>query len=668
MKSWPESLAVALAFISLVGGALAAGLLRDSWWGFHLAAFAPTPLVVAVVVILLGALAWFLFGSAELPDSPLFLNRPARTTVVVALVGGALFWGFRSEQRLLGDAQPLATDLVGGQNFHPRQPLTYRLQQSLYQQLDSIFAREGREPVDVAHRTVAVGSVVAGMLFCAVAMGLGGTIAGSGTLASLLVALLLVSQGFALLFFGYVENYTFYTLAIGMFVLEALLYLRGRTSLMAPGLTLLLAVALHLSAVALVPAFAVLAGHGLTNHRRDTLRDLGLLAVGTVGTHFILSQMFVDYGLTVGVRDLLEIARRDHGGGAGLSYTWSATHLRDFFNSQWLLGPVSALVATATLVHGFARGWREPEARFLAVATLTFLAGSFLMSEPLLGYARDWDLFAPAGVVYATTVAYFVARHGVSRERVLLLLLAVSATHTTLWVANNHVEARALERFKTLPLGLGRTQVVVGNWYYRHQETAQAQQWFHAALEENPYNANAFGLLGAVQAGEGNLEEAAASFQNAVGLRPDKQVFRNNLVAALMELDRAPEALPHLRWLVNKLPNQITYLRLLEQVLTGGEPASKATTANDELRQVRLQLLAHLEQQLVANSNDVSALIEAGILMHRLGHASDAVALLRRAQELAPNHPRADRLADWIYSAQQDARAEPDSTDGRTSQ
>src|SRR5262249_25701793 len=149
-----------------------------------------------------------------------------------------------STQTVLGDAWPLATDLPHGVAFHPRQPLAMMVQQAVYDALAG-----GHDPgvraatmadraVRVAIRAVQMVSIVCGMLFVGVACGLARTLARAveeqGARIVHLATLVLCTQGFMVLFFGYVENYAVVALCIATFLWCGCLAWDGRLPLAVP--------------------------------------------------------------------------------------------------------------------------------------------------------------------------------------------------------------------------------------------------------------------------------------------------------------------------------------------------------------------------------------------------------------------------------------------------
>ncbi|UCG52593.1 MAG: tetratricopeptide repeat protein [Candidatus Latescibacterota bacterium] len=647
-------LGIAVVSVTLQIGSLVP--LRNSFWGFHLYAFLPPIFAVASWVVL--AVAAVLLGRAALredaasavaiframpkrglPRAISFVRHPVAVAALFAITCTLLFWAFRSQQTLLGDAVPLTTDLPGGQSFHPRQPMTMWVQQFLYQNTGDWFRYDGASDHEVARRVVALGSVLAGFFFVWVGLAVGRCLSNETShkgAVRWLVTLTLLSQGYTLLFFGYVENYTFQTLVVGVYLLTAVLYLQKRFALQVATVVLIVGLGLHLSTLALLPSFLFLLGYGIYNRDRrvDALISGGVAVCGTLILDQALRRMSPGFSLWQGVEDLIGIAGTSQVGGAGLSYMFSWVHLRDFLNEQFLIGPLAAVLFVPGVLFAVVRkSLRNPIAVFLTLTAGSFLVGSFMMSEPLLGYARDWDLFAPAGVCYCAAGVYFLIRHvttAVVAKKLLTFAVVFSVLQLIPWVWVNHSETRALERFKSLPLGYGRTEVVVGNWYLRHDDPETAKSWFRRALDAHPYNAAAYGFLGSIYAKEDRFDAAADMFEKAVTLRPDKPSFRMKYAAALYEIGEYQEALPHIRWLTEKEPDNYVYWQMLSEMLS-------VLGRSDELRDVRVIMLGIVERTLRISPKDEEANVNAGVLLEGLGRADEALARYQTALEVEPD-------------------------------
>lgn len=648
---------IAAAVVALQIAAM--GPLRNSLWGSHLYAFVPVAGAIGAwaIVLIAGLLLLRGIGAAgdgqDADDSG--GARFALILAVAAVVAGVLFWALRSQQTLLGDAVPLTIDLPRGQSFHPRQPLAMWLQQQLYQLVggwfegDAASERELGRAQEVARNSVAVGSVAAGVLFVLVAAGIGRVLCRGrrGTALPYLVALVLLTQGYAVLFFGYTENYTYQTLFVGLYLLTALLYLQRRLPLAVVAAVVVLAIGVHLSSVMLLPSFVFLVVAGMRDRSRRADAVTGLVAVAafTFALGAVLNAMSDDFTLWGGLRKIFAIAGSAQGGGSGLAYMFSAAHLRDFVSEQILIGPLGALLFVPAVWLGLRdpRTRRAPQTVFLFLAGALYLAGSWASSEPLLGYARDWDLFAATGVSY-TVAGLFLLTRQVGNDRALrrLLLFAVvlSLVQFVPWVGINHSEQRSVDRFAALPLGFGKTETTLGNHFFRKRQYDQAEAWFLRATQVDPSNPNANSLLGRLYGMQQRHELSAEYFRRAVVVRPDKVSIRKDYVLSLLNVPDCREALPNLLWLAQNVPLELGYWHRIGETLLQSPCA-------ELLPEVYAPILAAVESQIRQTPGDDELVQHAGVFYSRLGRLEEALAHFQRALEMKPDSPEALFNTGW---------------------
>jgi len=626
--------------LGLVLGIAAAGPLRGTFWGWHLWAFVPP--VVGFLGGLVVLASWILLlrrptQGDDAPALPAWFPNPWIATGIAAVVCTGLFWLLRADHILLGDGVPLVMDLPRGLVFHERLPLTMGLQQHLYRATGGWFAAEGMDPQHVAHLTVALGSVVAGALFVVTAVWLARFLVAPGQRDSSLpwwVTAVLLQQGYMLLFFGYVENYAPYAVCIALYLLCALAFLEDRLPLWVVAVVFTLSLGLHLSTVGLLPSFLFLVVWGLARRRSrvDAIFGAVAMVLMLVVLDRVLTMLSPAFTLLGGIDALMGVARGDHGGGSGLAYMFSLRHLRDFLNEHWLVGPLGAYLFLPGLALAAARRqWSDPGAVFLAIAAGVFLAGSWALSDPLLGYPRDWDLFAPAAVTYCAAGLYYMVRATPPAATVRLLAFAavLSLASLTPWVWVNHSEARTLERFATLPLGYGRTEVVIGNHYLRQRELDTALKWFRRALVVNPFNANAYWLIGRVALVRGEYEQAIRSVKSAMVTRPDKIEFRELLIRLLLDAERCNDVEEHVVWMARRRVSDTDYWHEIGDALLAHECTEALQAGYGPV----LQYHAGLVEE---DPSDVVVRMNLSIMLLRVSQVDLAIEHLQVALEMSP--------------------------------
>jgi tetratricopeptide (TPR) repeat protein len=541
--------------LAIVAAHVLGATVYPQWWGAHFYRFLPpwTMWIACTTVALCALIAWRWPAGLEraLAAGPArTAGRPAWPRLSLLGAGSfLLFWHFREAHTLLGDGHPLTRNLPLGQQFHPDEPLALYLHHLFYLLSRGLFERTGRDPVEVARDTVALGSALAGALFVPIAWLLAREIGGApreapragegGDHGTVLVFTALVAQGYIQLFFGYVENYTLYCLVIAAFALAALRVLDGRAPLVWAGALVILAAALHLAGALLVPVLLVLLAHELMRPQRRVaaLRDLGIGLALFLATHLALGRLSPHYSWFAMLARLAGAVTS-----SGSSYGFHRPGALDLLNQQLLIGPLGAFLflpaAGAALIGGCARSWRA--ALWLTLGS-AFLIASLIAGDSNLGVARNWDLLAPAGFVFTlAALGLALAMHWTARDqhRWVFLLSAVSLFHTVPWVANNASFDLAFARFKTLPLGLGRMPAVVGNLYLERGEVDSASVWFRRSLDENPANNLAAFELGRIAMSRGDYDYACNAFIAALQARPGTESYQYLLVSALTRSGR----------------------------------------------------------------------------------------------------------------------------------
>jgi tetratricopeptide (TPR) repeat protein len=605
------------------------------------------------------------------------------------VAAAAVMWLSRTRNTYLGDGNVLGGSLTGGSWLHPREPLTMFLHHGLYRAATAL-GTGNRAPDRLAEDAVAFGSVAAGVAFVAVAWFLASELARLVLPASpdartprgvtALVWLTLVAQGYAQLFFGYVENYTYFTLGVALYLWAALRYLRGAAPLVLPSVTFVLVLLLHVAGAVLVASFAVLGAWGVA--RRDTraraLRDLGVAAVVAVAARGVLGAVEPGYdvfrAIAGGAGDL-----RALGGASIPGYLASKKHLFDFVNEHLLVGPLGLwLFVPALALLAFAAGWRSARGIFFAAAGASYLGVAWLAGDSNLGYARNWDLIAPAGLVFtAAGLGLFLAVAPARRALVSALACAslVSLYHTAPWIATNASVDRSLARLQTLPLGMGRTEVLVSSWYTRQGQPEEAHRWLERAVAANPQNNNAHYLLGADYFEAGDMPRAADAFATAVRLRPDKVMFRQMLIMSLFGCGRGAEATPHLEFLLKQGPGtaadwalygealkaagrseeaQSAFRRAIPLVREAWTQSSGAFPTNLSLGQLYYNVgefeeaLPCFQRALAAQPDSDTALALAGYTLRRLGRGAESNEYFRRCLAINPDHPDHAEMEAWL--------------------
>jgi hypothetical protein len=460
--------ALRLLGVALIALSLAAPYFSEkAAWGLWPMTYMPVALrwslaVAAAALVLFGDRLRFPYRLGRLN-----LGTPGRRLTLAALCA-IPFYLLRIQHLRWGDAKVLVQAIP-----HPDFKLTYIWQAPLdvfihakgWALGNQLFGWPDPRPV------YWILSTAAGVAFVWVLLGLALWL-GRNRAERALIAGLVITLGTMELFFGYIENYTFMTLGVLIYIWLALLAMRGETSLAWAAVALAVTNAFHPSTIILTPSLLYTGFVAARSARRPASENTRLPS--RAGEHYPRSawgataSIIVPYVLVLaGVVALMSagghgidaLLGADAPGGGDRRwfvplfrttskfehYTmFSLGHLQDIVNEQLLVAP--AILPGLILVAIFA--WRrlplrDPALRLLAVMAVCYLALT-LTWNPDYGGQRDWDLFAPAAIPAAILLGYALPR-ALPEARALsgggLALVAAQGFHLIAWIFQNTLPA-----------------------------------------------------------------------------------------------------------------------------------------------------------------------------------------------------------------------------------
>jgi cytochrome c-type biogenesis protein CcmH/NrfG len=372
-------------------------------------------------------------GAPARPYWPLYIGIP--------LVWGGLCYLLRTQAHFLGDGAFQLALLAGDQPlFRARSFGTMALCVALKRYFGS-----GDQAALNIYRTVAIS---AGVLFSATAIAVAHELFDSLG-RRLLFILGMLSAGFALLFFGYVENYAYFCLSVAFFTCAGFLIGEGKLRRAWILLPLALSVFFHILGLVLVPAaiYILICDSRLARaFARGSTPVRGAIVIVVVVTAVLLFAYLyrTSYYFRFAFVPLFPGRLVVEG------YTlFAGKHLLDWLNLQVMLLP-----GVCVLVAGGWRSMREasrkPAIRFGLILLASAALATFML-DPKIGMPRDWDLFAFTGIP-AAALAYLVVLG--DRERspsaILSAALAVALGFLLLLprAAVGHAPARAIEQME----------------------------------------------------------------------------------------------------------------------------------------------------------------------------------------------------------------------------
>lgn len=376
----------------------------------------------------------------------------------LAVAGIALFWMLRPELILLGDGPAVAA------NLGKKAPSFKWTESGAVLAARAISYLLPGEGIILGQRAYQTLSAIAGgfslFLFCAIA-----TVMGRKAGERFIIFPLLLFAGWGLLFCGYVENYPVLWPAILLYIFFALRYLDGHGKLWLAFVCFVLAAGIHLQSLFFIPSLLVLLfskgkiGALARRHKRAAVFIGSVVAMGAL----IAATVLYSRSITIQLLLMPIFAGRP----PDPSYTLlSWRHLFDIINQFLLLVPLLPML--------FISGKSE-DSRSRADQTKRFLIGGcvggmlfVILIEPRLGMARDWDLFALAGLFPLILTLHEFRRRSLAP---LYPALTVAAAILILpYLAVSLGQEPFLSRYKSLlelDLSRGRTGIKILQNIYR---------------------------------------------------------------------------------------------------------------------------------------------------------------------------------------------------------
>lgn len=452
-------------------------------WGIdHLRYHSPLYSIIWAVMIALCLIPAFsrrLHGLAvSLHESFQSLTGKSRFAVSAGVVAifSVVFYVFRSAAQFLGDGFLRGDELARGfaHLSLTTEPLDSLLHFFFYKLTHTLFGFG-------AHLSFAVFSAIAGGLFVLALL----IFLRPGRERGFSTLLLFLALGGVQFYFGYEESYSLLYMGILIFFALAHRYRREREGFRPLIIVFAITALCHFTALYLLPALLWLIvsasrkGELTETDRKTALFSLMIIAVGVVFFRFIYSSPH----LSAHSNFLLEF------GFSGYSL-FSPSHLLDIANSMLLSALPLVLIIPVISASKSKPGVFEWLAFLGAVLFLFFV-------DPKLGMARDWDLFASAGLVmlmsfYPTLKATLVLKPDLKTYVRSAILVAFVINLS--FVAVNHNFNKNVTRFEHI-LGFYDHRSAYGyenlGAYFRRnyrgpQELTRALEYYHKALELNP--------------------------------------------------------------------------------------------------------------------------------------------------------------------------------------
>ena len=544
----------ALVLVHLVGAFLPVTIA----WGFNYWNLAPRLMAAGLLLAALGLLVptvsekvsqWFGFLVSKVAA---FLKNKNRypTGLLGLAVAFALFYIFRSEAHVYGDG---FTRLEGyavkdGSIIYDKLFLevgSIILPHYIYRLLDNLF---GFSPEHVYALVTSLGGVVGVWALYAVSR-----LLAEKNIERWFIFLGTLTSGAVILFFGYIENYTWSTAMALWTLFWALKYVQGKSRFWPVLIFSLASVFFHLVTTPIL-AMALLtpAVRGAVK-KKQPLRPLvwktGL--IGVVGS-FGVVLAFQYSGLPMVFTPLWPAENIPY-------WFLSSAHLVDFINQIILVAPLGGIVALMIITSTKYRIKAvTPEGAVISIATAATLIASFWV-DPEIGAIRDWDLISMFGFPFSLWGAYTIikmkAASGVKPAWLLSLVVLFAVTIVPNLAEKNNL-AVAVDRVDTnlwsdshYQLDYKKANRCV-SWgyilYINTGERERAVKYFLRNLKINPDSYRALSNLGEIYYDRQKYDSANIYLKRALALEPDNTRFLDKLAHTELVLGKREKSLEYL--------------------------------------------------------------------------------------------------------------------------
>lgn len=271
---------------------------------------------------------------------------------------------------------------------------------------NAVFGLLSGTPDGCALETFQIISISTGIVLL-IAVGVLSRFLFQSTIQRVLFLLGLMSSGYMLLFFGYVENYS---VMIALILIYSLLGLAVTKSTLPRYWTVVpfvIAVTLHIFALSLLPSLIYLLSNNTAWSRRwsGVLKQAiypaaALLVVVGASVHYYLytHYYFFTFALLPPFPDRFTVDN---------DWLFSLKHFVDIGNLLWLLLPGLPLLVVGIITGVDRQVLRRPAYRFLLILLLSTLGTVFIFNAGI-GMPRNWDLFSIIGPPLAVAGYYLL--------------------------------------------------------------------------------------------------------------------------------------------------------------------------------------------------------------------------------------------------------------------
>jgi Tfp pilus assembly protein PilF len=439
---------------------------------------------------------------------------------------GIIFYLFHQTTYFLGDGYLRIKNTNSGMLLTPEQPLDTMLHTiTLYLVNKVISSNAG----DIFRAY----SIISGMFF------VGGLIYYAKKLIENVVhrwmfILIVLFQGYILLYFGYVESYSIMFTLSFLAAMAALLMIKEKTFSVIPIILSVASILFHPISGMYLPA--IIYAYYISIDDKAALRwasvvgivilPIVALVVGFVWGGMAFGRFEEHY---FGDSRMLSLFGDENGLGI-----FTFNHILELFNSLLLAVPVVIFLPFIS--------WKANKRNvFLWISMgISFLFVSTVNSG--LGVSRDWDLFSLISIPVVLFVGIGLIKtedRGNTSNRLMFLVLVVSILHTVPWLSLNSSQEKSISRAKNMLDSPGwssahntRLADAFATYYDNREELDSAEVYINLAYKYEPNPRYIFGLAYFEQK-RNNYHEAIRLYESIQGKFSRKAYSTNVKLAEL---------------------------------------------------------------------------------------------------------------------------------------
>ncbi|MBT3605906.1 MAG: tetratricopeptide repeat protein [Candidatus Latescibacteria bacterium] len=354
---------------------------------------------------------------------------------------------------------------------------------------------------------------------------------------SLLLCILL-SLGFVVQFFGYVENYALLFPAILTFLLLGLLTLEDKCHIFAFSAFTGVLFPIHFVTFAFIPSYCIVLYLSIIKSDAKKISTYflktafcALLLLGVSALLFTIVNFDILSYLTNPKQSHLLAFNN-----TTASYSvFAPSHILDLINLMLLLSPFACMVAFFVLPKPKIRV--TPQNIFLMSATL-FSWALISVANPEIGFFRDWDALS-FGSLPLTIFLFYILRDHVTHPntlaRVGTLFITGALFHALLWIGVNAHREKSLNRYEAI-LKSGSVPSVpaafsweaIGIYYRQQNQLPLAHNAYEQAAQSDPHNPRYLNAVGIFYDNKNDTSNALKYFKQAIVQNPKlSEVYLN---------------------------------------------------------------------------------------------------------------------------------------------